>query len=77
MKTDTDTIFKYIFWGVAAVVTVLFIVIGIIQKEFILSLLWAAVVSGICWILLIIIKKLTLYAVSKTGKRKTPLNDAS
>ncbi len=77
MKTDTDTIFKYIFWGVAAVVTVLFIVIGIIQKEFILSLLWAALVSGICWVLLIIIKKLTLYTVSKTGKRKTPLNDAS
>jgi hypothetical protein len=77
MKTDTDTIFKYIFWGVAAVVTVLFIVIGIIQKEFILSLLWAALVSGICWVLLIIIKKLTLYAVSKVGIRKPPLNDAS
>ena len=28
MKTDTDTIFKYIFWGVAAIVTILFIVIG-------------------------------------------------
>ena len=77
MKTDTDTIFKYIFWGVAAVVTVIFIVIGIIQKEFVLSLLWAALVSGICWLLLIIIKKLVLYAVSKTGTRKPPLNDAS
>ena len=77
MKTDTDTIFKYIFWGVAAIVTVLFIVIGIIQKEFILSLLWAALVSGICWLLLLIIKKLMLYAVSKTGRRKTPINDAS
>ncbi len=77
MKTDTDTIFKYIFWGVAAVVTVLFIVIGIIQKEFILSLLWAALVSGICWLLLLIIKKLMIYTVSKTGRRKTPINDAS
>ena len=77
MKTDTDTIFKYIFWGVAAVVTVIFIVIGIIQKEFVLSLLWAALASGICWLLLIIIKKLTLYVVSKTGTRKPPLNDAS
>ena len=65
MDTDIDRLFKYITLGVAAVATVFFIILGISQGEFFLSLVWAAVASLVLWILLLIVKRVLTLIQSK------------
>jgi len=70
MDTDLDRLFKYITLGVAAVATVFFVILGISQGEFFLSLLWAALASLILWILLLIVKRIATLIQSKLGNAK-------
>ena len=67
MDTDLDKLFRYISLGAAAVVTVFFVILGIIQGEFILGLVWAAVASLALWILIMIAKRVLLFVRSKRG----------
>ena len=70
MELGLEKIMKYVTAGLAGAASVLFIVLGIIQKEVVLGLLWAVLVSAVIWLLLLIVKRMLIYFRDRDTPRR-------
>ena len=70
MELSVDKITKYVSAGLSAVVAILFIALGIKQKEIVLGIVWAVIVSALIWLVIYIVKRLIIYFNEKGGARR-------
>jgi hypothetical protein len=70
MELSLDKITKYVSAGLSVIVAIIFLVLGIKQKEIVLGIVWAAIVSALIWLVVYIVKRLVIYFGEKGSARR-------
>ena len=61
MENLLDRVARYTSIGLSAAAAILFIVLGIKQKEIVLGIVWALVASAVIWLVVAIIKRIIVF----------------
>jgi hypothetical protein len=70
MENMLDRVAKYASAGLSAVAAILFIVLGIKQKEIVLGIIWALVASAVIWLLVAIVKRIITFFRDRGSARR-------
>jgi len=61
MENMLDRVARYTSAGLSAAAAIVFIVLGIKQKEIVLAIIWALVASAVMWLLVAIVKRIIIF----------------